>query len=145
MSFLDNLESSLKNLETREERDPNEGRKRMDERTRALSTAPWAQKLKSSDYTKVLLDSAAAEGHKIRTKVYMAWFESSLRLEARQHTLLLKPTPDGVVAEYEDREGKQVVEPVDLQGSPESLLKHWFASIPEPPPAVPFEEENENE
>jgi hypothetical protein len=140
MSFLDNLESSLKNLESREERDPNEGRKRSDERARAISSGPWAQQLKTSQFTRTLLDQAAAAGHKIRAKVYMAWFDTTLRLEARQHTLELKPTPDGIVAEYLNLDGSPVSKRVDLDGTPDQLLKDWFASIPEPAPVAPVED-----
>ncbi len=46
MSFLDNLESSLKNLESQEERDPREHQRRQDERTRAVAVGPWAEQLK---------------------------------------------------------------------------------------------------
>lgn len=144
MSFLDNLESSLKNLESREERDPQEGRKRSDDRARVLSAAPWAQKLKTASYTKELLDKAVAAGHKVRTKVYMVWFDTTLRLEARQRTLELRPTPDGIVAYYLNVKDEPVSKPVDLEGHPDQLLQEWFETIPVPV-ASPIEKEPENE
>ena len=49
MSFLDNLENSLKSLESREERDPGERKRRESDRARALAAGPWADRLKTSD------------------------------------------------------------------------------------------------
>jgi hypothetical protein len=126
MSFLDNLENSLKSLESREERDPNERKRRDDERARTLAAAPWATQLKSSAYTKDLLDKAAAAGHRIRAKVYMAWVDTVLRLEARGRALELRPTAEGIVAEYVDPAGERVTQPVDLSGTPDELLETWL-------------------
>ncbi len=128
MGFLDNLENSLKSLESQEERDPNEAQRRQDDRARNLAAAPWASQLKDSEYTKSLFDKAAVRGHRIRTKIYMAWFESTLRLEARGRILEIKPTSQGIVAEYADAEGQLKTEPVDLSGDPDELLEHWIGS-----------------
>ena len=89
MSFLDNLESTLKNLESREERDPSANAKRESERAKTLAAAPWAERLKQSPYTQQLMNEAAAAGHKIRTKIYMAWLGTTFRLEARDRRLEL--------------------------------------------------------
>ena len=126
MSFLDNLENSLKSLESREERDPNEGRKRDDQRARTLAAAPWADQLKTSSYTKDLLDKAVVAGHKIRAKVYLAWVDTVLRLETKGRSLELRPTPEGIVAEYVDPAGQTVTRPVDLSGTPDDLLEKWL-------------------
>ena len=126
MSFLDNLENSLKSLESREERDPNENRRRQDERSRALAVAPWAEQLKNSDFTKQLFDKAAIAGHKIRAKIYMAWFDTNLRLEAKGRTLELRPGPDGITAEYSNAAGDPVTEKVDLSSDPDALLARWL-------------------
>ncbi|MBV9265288.1 MAG: hypothetical protein JO061_03880 [Acidobacteriaceae bacterium] len=126
MSFLDNLENSLKNLESREERDPGAHRRREHDRKQALAVAPWAEKLKSSEYTKQLFDKAALAGHRIRAKVYMSWFDATLRLEAKGKRLELKPTAEGVVADYETPAAEQVSEPVDLGGDPDDLLRKWL-------------------
>jgi len=128
MSFLDNLENSLKSLEAREERDPNEIKRRDDQRARILAAAPWADQLKNSEYTKQLFDKAAAAGHRIRAKVYMAWVDTTLRLEAKGRALELRPTPEGIVAEFVDSTGQTVMEAVDLAGNPEALLEKWLAS-----------------
>ena len=129
MSFLDNLENSLKNLESREERDPGEHLRKEDERVRARAAAPWAEKLKTSEYTQRLFEQAAIAGHRIRTKIYMAWIESTLRLEARERRLELRPTPDGITAFMIEPEGSTQTLPVDLNGSPEELLEKWLAPM----------------
>ncbi len=126
MSFLDNLENSLKSLESQEERDPNAAIKREDERVRVLAVAPWAEQLKNSKYTKELFDKAAVAGHRIRTKIYMAWVDTTLRLEARGHVLELKPTTNGIVSEYLNNAGERNTEAVDLNGTPDGLLERWL-------------------
>ena len=126
MGFLDNLEDSLKSLEKQDERDPNVHQRRQDDRARVLAAAPWADKLKNSDYTKRLFDEAAIAGHRIRAKVYMAWFETTLRLEAKQRMLELRPTPDGIVAAFIEPDGESRTEPVDLTGDPAALISKWL-------------------
>ncbi len=126
MGFLDNLESSLKNLETRDERDPGERQRMQSDRARSLATAPWSEKLKNSPYTKDLIDKAVAAGHRRRTKVYLAWIENTMRLEAKQRRLDLRPTPDGVVADYIEPNGDMKTETVDLGGDPQILIDIWF-------------------
>ena len=49
MGFLDNLESSLKSLESQGERDGSEVLRRDEERNRSSAAAPWAEELKHSD------------------------------------------------------------------------------------------------
>ena len=126
MSFLDNLEDSLKSLEKQDERDPDVHQKRLDDRARALAVAPWAEKLKNSDYTKKLFDEAAIAGHRIRAKVYMAWFDTTLRLEAKQRLLELRPTPDGIVAAFIEPDGGTTTERLDLNGDPAALIGKWL-------------------
>ena len=92
MSFLDNLESNLKSMESREERGEEDHRKRESDRAQALAAAPWADKLKNSAYTKDLMTAATRAGYKSRCKVYMAWIGSTLKLEAREQKLELVPT-----------------------------------------------------
>ncbi len=126
MGFLDNLESSLKSLETVEERNGNNQPQREEDRARALAVAPWAEQLKSSDYTKRLFDEAAAAGHRIRTKVYMAWLDNTLRLEARERRLELKATPEGIVADFIEPDGSSRCKPLDLNSNPQALIREWL-------------------
>jgi hypothetical protein len=128
MGFLDNLENSLKSLESRDERDPNEAQRRQHDRARNLAAGPWATELKNSDYTKSLFEKAAIAGHRLRSKIYMAWLDSTLRLEARGRVLHLKPTAEGIVAEYTDSEDQPKVERVDLSSDPDELLERWLRS-----------------
>jgi hypothetical protein len=129
MSFLDNLENSLKSLESREERDPGEQQRKNDERMRTRAAAPWAEKLRTSEYTKQLFEQAAIAGHRIRTKIYMAWIDSALRLEARDRKLELRPNADGVTASMIEPDGTTKTVPLDLNGKPEELLEQWLAPM----------------
>ena len=126
MGFLDNLENSLKNLESQEERDPNTERRREEERARAVAIAPWAEQLKESGFTKLLLDLAAQRGHRLRTKIYFAWLDTTLRLEARGRKLDLEPTPEGIRANFIEPDGKVLHRSVDLNGDPSQLLDNWL-------------------
>jgi hypothetical protein len=136
MSFLDNLENSLKSLESRDERDPQESSVRQNDRTQALAIAPWADQLKSSSYTKDLLEKSVVAGHRIRAKIYMAWIDTTLRLEARGKALELRPTPDGIVARYLNTAGEELQQRVDLNGDPGALLDAWLAGEKRPAPAA---------
>src|SRR5437868_1441418 len=103
MSFLDNLENNLKSLENAEQsRDEAERRNRTRdvERAQALSEAPYAEALKNGPFTAGLLKQAARIGFSMRTKVHIAWLGTTLRLEARERRLELRPTASGVVAAY---------------------------------------------
>jgi hypothetical protein len=129
MGFLDNLENSLKTLESREERDPSAARRKQDERASALAVLPWAEKLRESGYTKNLLEQVAIAGHRLRTKIYMSWLENVLRLEARQRKLELRPTPNGIVAVFIEANGEEKTQPIDLDGDPARLLLTWLGPL----------------
>jgi hypothetical protein len=125
MSFLDNLENNLKSLESREESNDaveNQRRARERERAEALAAAPFAEELKKGPFTAELLKQAARIGFEKRTKVQAAWLGSTLRLEARERRLELRPTAGGVQAIYPDGHS----EPVDLQGDAEAFLRAWL-------------------
>jgi hypothetical protein len=126
MGFLDNLESSLKSLESQEERDPGVNQRRQDDRSRALAIAPWADELRSSPYTQALFEKATMMGHRLRMKIYMAWFDSILRLEARGRLLELRPSADGIAAVFVEPDRTTMSEPLDLAGDPDDLLHKWL-------------------
>ncbi len=127
MGFLDNLENSLKTLETADERDPSAFERRERERARATAIAPWGEKLKNSNFAKQLCDKAVAAGHKLRAKVYLAWFDNTLRLEARGKRLELEPTADGIVANFETLEGQHETRAIDLESDPQKLVEEWLS------------------
>jgi hypothetical protein len=131
MSFLDNLENTLKNMESAEQkRDEAErrGRSRDAERAEALAVAPYAEELKKGPYAAELLKQAARIGFGLRTKVHIAWLGTTLRLEARDRRLELRPTAAGIVAAYlEEGEEKRVV-PLDLSGDPAELVRNWLSA-----------------
>jgi hypothetical protein len=129
MSYLDNLENTLKSLESRDERDPLIDERRKSERDGALAAAPWADRLKNSEFTRNLMDAAAVMGHKLRTKIYMAWLGSSLRFELRQRRLELRPTAEGIVAVFMEGNNAITSREVDLDSSPDALLDEWVGQI----------------
>src|SRR5262245_15308152 len=125
MSFSDNLENDLKNLEKQDERDARSiasaQKQKMSQRATALASAPYAEKLKNGRFTSGLLTQTAHIGHGLRTKVNIMWLGTTLRLQAREHKLELRPTPEGVIAHFlvDERETKR--EKVDLSANPEKL------------------------
>jgi hypothetical protein len=66
-------------------------------------------------------------GFSFRTKVHIAWLGSSLRLEAREKRLELRPTPAGIVAVYIENGQETRTEPLDLAGNPEALVRAWLS------------------
>jgi hypothetical protein len=130
MGFLDNLENSLKSLESQGERDGSERLRQAEERNRRSAEAPWADQLRQSEFSRKLFDDAAAAGHRLRTKIYIAWLDTTLRLEARGRRLELRPTPKGIVAAFipEPREGAaaETVRPLALDTDPAELLREWL-------------------
>jgi hypothetical protein len=140
MSFLDDLESNLKNIESREERgeqNSRDAKSRDSERARAQASAVYADELRKGPYAGELLKQATRLGHAMRTKVHLAWLGNTLRLEARASKLELRPTPQGVIAAFIENNAEVRSVPVDLAGNPESLAREWLASLPpvSPPPA----------
>ncbi|HEY2013588.1 MAG TPA: hypothetical protein VGH38_08820, partial [Bryobacteraceae bacterium] len=131
MSFLDNLENNLKSLESQEDSKDNaerQHRARQSERAQAQAVAPYAEQLKQGPYTAELLKQATRIGHEMRTKVHIAWLGSTLRLEARERRLELRPTPAGVVAVYLENNQELRNEPLDLNGDPQALLRPWLSA-----------------
>lgn len=129
MSFLDNLESSLKSLESAEERaaDKPTQEQRDKERAATLTLAPWAEQLKTAAFTQALMEAATRAGHNVRVKVRIIWLESTLRLEARERRLELRPTPDGIMAVFINNGTDAHSEPVDiLNSNPEDLVQRWL-------------------
>jgi hypothetical protein len=129
MSFLDNLESNLKSLESQEEgRESAERshREREAHRASAQAAAPCADELKKGAFTAELLKQAARIGFSKRMKVHVAWLGTTLRLEARDRRLELRPTANGVVAAYLENGMETRSEPLDLQGDPAELVRGWL-------------------
>ena len=128
MSFLDNLENSLKSLESRDERDTGRERERREaEGSAKRAAAPHAERLRNSPFTAALLEHATRLGFAKRTKVHIVWLDTTLRLEAREKRLDLRPTPDGVVGVFTENGEELRSKPIDLDGDPEKLAREWLA------------------
>jgi hypothetical protein len=146
MSFLDNLESNLKSMESREERgdqDSRDAKLRDAERARVQASAAFAEQLRKGPYAAELLRQATRLGHAMRTKVHLAWLGTTLRLEARGSKLELRPAPEGVVAAFIENNAEVSSLPVDLAGDPASLARAWLSSLPPIPEATAAEGELE--
>lgn len=132
MSFLDNLENNLKSMESREERPTFRGKpqqQRDAERARALAVAPYTEQLRKGPFTTELMNEATRIGHGLRTKVYMTWIDNTLRFEAREHRLELKPTPEGVQAQFFVNREPTKKEIVDLNGSAKQFAERWLNAV----------------
>jgi hypothetical protein len=129
MSFLDNLENNLKSLESQEEGKESAERSRRTrdaQKATAQAAAPWAEELKKGAFTAELLKQAARIGFSLRVKVHVAWLGTTLRLEAREKKLELRPSADGITAAYLENGAETRSEPLDLQGDPAGLLRNWL-------------------
>jgi len=129
MSFLDNLENSLKTLESRDEAGgaAEQQRQRDRERAAARAAAPHAEELKRSPFTAELLKQAARVGFEKRTKVHVAWLGTTLRLEARERRLELRPSEAGIRQVWIEDGRETRSEPLDLDGSAEDLVRRWLS------------------
>lgn len=131
MSFLDNLENNLKSLESQEEGKESAERAhraRENARAQAQAAAPWAEALKKGPFTAELLKQAAVVGFSLKTKVHVAWLGTTLRLEARDRRLELRPTATGIAAVYLENGQEAQATPLDLKGSAEELVRSWLGA-----------------
>jgi len=129
MSFLDNLENNLKSLESQDEGKESAeraARTREAQKANAQAVAPWAEQLKKSPFTAELLKQAARIGFSLRTKINVAWLGTTLRLEAREKRLELRPTSSGVVTAYMENGAELGTEPLDLEGDAGELVRRWL-------------------
>lgn len=126
MDFLDNLENSLKNLEQQDERESNSAARQMEARRLAREIGPWADALKKSAYVQSLFEKAAVAGHRLRSKIYIAWLENTLRLEAKGRWCEIRPTANGIQYEFVSIDGGTVTQDLDLSSDPDSLLRSWL-------------------
>ena len=143
MSFSDNLENNLKSLEKQDERDAvsiaRAQKRNKSQRASVLAAAPHAEILRTGAFTSGLLTHSARIGHGLRTKVNIIWLGTTLRLQAREHRLELRPTPEGVMAYFLAGEKEIRKQRLDLGGNPEKLAKEWLDMVgprpaPEPEP-----------
>jgi hypothetical protein len=133
MSFSDNLENNLKSLEAQEERDPQavlRQRERADqERRDRVAAGPYAKQLRDGAFTQGLLAHATRLGFSKRTKVHIAWIETTLRLEAKNLRLELRPTAKGISAHFFEDGQETGQKLVDLESDPSALAHDWLATL----------------
>ena len=132
MSFLDSLENSLKSLESRDEsqqQTKDDQKRREAERLQAQAAAPFAEQLKSGPFTASLLQRATAIGHTKRAKIHIAWIGTTLRLEARDRKLELRPTADGVLAVFLRHNEVESTQQLDLNSDSAALAEAWLEGL----------------
>jgi len=133
MSFSDNLENNLKSLEAQEERDPQavmrQRERASEERRLKVAAGPYAQQLRTGEFTQALLGHATRLGFTKRTKVHIAWIDTSLRLEAKHLRLELRPTAQGVSAHFLNDGAETKQQMVDLNGDASALAQEWLAQL----------------
>lgn len=131
MSYLDNLENNLKSMEAQEERGSraSDHRSRLDMAKAKAAAAPHAEQLRKGPFATELMNEAVRIGHGLRTKVYISWVEGTLRLEAREHRLELKPTAEGVMARFCEKGTVVKQQKVNLNGSPKRLAEEWLSVV----------------
>ena len=129
MSFLDSLESNLKNLEARSESASDtarDRRRREKDRARMLAESGNAERLRASPFAGELLGHLTRMGYRTRTKVRMIWIGTTVRYEARDRRLELRPTPEGLVAVFIDSMQERQRKPLSLDSDPEELAREWL-------------------
>ena len=130
MSFLDSLENNLKALESREEKDPEtlrrEREQREAERSAALQRVPHAEALRKSAFTSELLTQCRTIGYGQRVLVQFTWLGETLRLDAKARRMELRPTAEGIVADYFVDGAAVGSAAVDLASSAEALARDWL-------------------
>ena len=129
MSFFDNLENNLKNLEARDSAQSSDNDARDRDRDRAKSEAPWAQRLRADPWTQQLMQKMTRAGFERRTKVNLVWIGNTLRLEARGHRLELRPGTQGIAAVYLQGQDESKREPIDFKEDPSRLVGRWMTII----------------
>lgn len=131
MSFLDNLENTLKSLESRDEGTGDDNRRRERDRESALAAAPWAERLKKEPFSRKLMQQATVAGRPRRLKVNILWIGNTLRLEARNQRLEMRPEAQGITAVFL-RDGAELRRaPVDLAADPSQFIDTWMADLDE--------------
>jgi hypothetical protein len=129
MSFLDNLENNLNALERNEQGGLEDVGRRDSWKNDEIAAAPWAEKLKTADWTKDLMRLATAAGHQRRMRIGLVWIKTSLRLEGLNQRLDLRPTAKGIDAVF--LSGTEEVKrlKLDLTGDAGKLLNQWLPLV----------------
>ena len=131
MSFLDNLENTLKALERQEEKDPEKQRRdreqRDAERTAAILRAPHVEALRDSAFTSELLGQCRVVGRELKVLVQFTWLGETLRLDAKTKRMELMPTAEGVVAVMSEDGVETSRAAVDLaKDDAAALARRWL-------------------
>ena len=142
MSFLDNLENAVKSMEARDQQDPLAEQRRRDHQKEARVAAPFAEELRHGAFSAALMNFIADLSFDYRTKVMIAWIDTTLRFEARDHRLELRPTRDGIVCVWITAKKELRTEPVTAKTNAEKLAREWLATVGPRPKVEPVLDED---
>lgn len=131
MGFLDDLENTLNVAERAGQREDERAavESRAGEMEALRAAAPHAEALKSGKWTQELLTECVTIGHGMRMRVGMTWIGTTLRLEARERRMDLRPGAEGVEAVYSIDGAETGRERVDLGGEGAELARKWLATF----------------
>ena len=142
MGFLDNLENAVKSMEAREPPDPLDEQRRRDHQDQARIAAPYAEELRNGPFSAALMNFIADLSFDYRTKVMIAWIDTTLRFEARGHRLELRPTKNGIISVFLNGPEEIRTAPVTAKTNPEKLAREWLATVGPRPKIEPVFEED---
>ena len=142
MGFLDNLENAVKSMEAQDQQDPLAEQRRRDHQKEARIAAPYAEELRNGPFSAALMNFVADLSFDYRTKVLIAWIDTTLRFEARGHRLELRPTADGIVSVFMNGREELRSERVTARTNPEKLAREFLATVGPRPKVEPVFSEN---
>ena len=142
MGFLDNLENAVKSMEAQDQHDPLAEQRRRDHQKEARIAAPYAEELRNGPFSAALMNFVADLSFDYRTKVLVAWIDTTLRFEARGHRLELRPTADGIVSVFMNGREELRTERVTAKTNPEKLAREFLATVGPRPKVEPVFDEN---
>jgi len=87
-----------------------------------------AAALKTGPFTEKFLVACRTIGHRQRTMVRFTWLDSTLRLEAKERRLDLKPTAQGVEAAFYVDNEPTSQRMLTLEEDPEALANEWLSA-----------------
>jgi hypothetical protein len=143
MGFLDNLENAVKSMEARDQQDPLAEQRRRDQQKEARIAAPHAEELRNGAFSAALMNFITDLSFDYRTKVLIAWIDTTLRFEARGHRLELRPTKEGIVSVFMIGRDEIRTQHVTARTSPEKLAREWLATVGPRPKVEPVFDEDE--
>jgi len=132
MSFSDNLGNDLKNLEKQDEPIPSASRGREAEADPACQRARGCPSFGEPEEQQLHfrpVDARHSDRSWIAHEGQHHVARTTLRLQAREHRMELRPGGDGITAHFFVNEKEIRRQKVDMAGDPEPLAKEWLDTV----------------